>query len=65
MVVSPDFSTISTLPTHVQIARFRARGRMSSRLGVTLMVAVVVLLINLLVDILYAYVDPQIRYQRM
>jgi peptide/nickel transport system permease protein len=33
--------------------------------GVTLMVAVAVLLINLLVDILYAYVDPQIRYQQM
>lgn len=32
--------------------------------GITLMVAVVVLGINLLVDILYAYVDPQIRYQR-
>lgn len=33
--------------------------------GVTLMVAVLVLLVNLLVDILYAYVDPQIRYQRI
>jgi peptide/nickel transport system permease protein len=33
--------------------------------GVTLMVAAVVLLVNLLVDVLYAYVDPQIRYQRM
>jgi ABC-type dipeptide/oligopeptide/nickel transport system permease component len=33
--------------------------------GITLMVAVVVLLINLLVDILYAYIDPQIRYQQM
>lgn len=33
--------------------------------GITLMVAVMVLLINLLVDILYAYVDPRIRYQRM
>jgi ABC-type dipeptide/oligopeptide/nickel transport system permease component len=33
--------------------------------GITLMVAVAVLLINLLVDILYAYVDPQIRYQQM
>ena len=33
--------------------------------GVTLMVAVAVLLINLLVDILYAYIDPQIRYQQM
>ncbi len=32
--------------------------------GVTLMVATLVLLINLLVDILYAYIDPQIRYQR-
>jgi peptide/nickel transport system permease protein len=30
--------------------------------GITLMVATVVLLINLLVDILYAYIDPQIRY---
>jgi peptide/nickel transport system permease protein len=33
--------------------------------GITLMVAATVLLINLLVDILYAYIDPQIRYQRM
>jgi len=33
--------------------------------GITLLVAVVVLLVNLLVDILYAYVDPQIRYQHM
>jgi peptide/nickel transport system permease protein len=33
--------------------------------GITLMVAVVVLLVNLLVDILYAYIDPQIRYQQM
>jgi ABC-type dipeptide/oligopeptide/nickel transport system permease component len=33
--------------------------------GVTLMVAALILLVNLLVDILYAYVDPQIRYQRM
>jgi ABC-type dipeptide/oligopeptide/nickel transport system permease component len=33
--------------------------------GITLLVAVVVLLVNLLVDILYAYVDPQIRYQQM
>ena len=33
--------------------------------GITLMVAVAVLLINLLVDILYAYVDPQIRYHQM
>jgi ABC-type dipeptide/oligopeptide/nickel transport system permease component len=32
--------------------------------GVTLMVAALILMINLLVDILYAYVDPQIRYQR-
>jgi len=32
--------------------------------GVTLMVAALVLFLNLLVDILYAYVDPQIRYQR-
>jgi peptide/nickel transport system permease protein len=32
--------------------------------GVTLMVAALVLFVNLLVDILYAYVDPQIRYQR-
>ena len=32
--------------------------------GITLMVAVMVLLINLLVDIAYAYIDPQIRYQR-
>jgi len=32
--------------------------------GVILMVAVVVLLVNLLVDILYAYIDPQIRYQK-
>jgi ABC-type dipeptide/oligopeptide/nickel transport system permease component len=32
--------------------------------GVVLMVAALVLLVNLLVDILYAYVDPQIRYQR-
>ena len=31
--------------------------------GVTLMVAAVILLVNLLVDILYAYIDPQIRYQ--
>lgn len=33
--------------------------------GVTLLVGAAVLLINLLVDILYAYVDPQIRYQQM
>jgi peptide/nickel transport system permease protein len=32
--------------------------------GVTLMVAALVLIVNFLVDILYAYVDPQIRYQR-
>ncbi|HJX12036.1 MAG TPA: ABC transporter permease [Dehalococcoidales bacterium] len=32
--------------------------------GVTLLVAVLVLLVNLLVDILYAYIDPQIRYQQ-
>ena len=32
--------------------------------GVTLMVATIILLVNLLVDILYAYVDPQIRFQR-
>ena len=32
--------------------------------GVTLMVAALVLSVNLLVDILYAYIDPQIRYQR-
>ncbi|MGA2106805.1 MAG: ABC transporter permease [Syntrophorhabdales bacterium] len=32
--------------------------------GVTLMVAALVLIVNLLVDIIYAYVDPQIRYQR-
>jgi ABC-type dipeptide/oligopeptide/nickel transport system permease component len=31
--------------------------------GITLLVAVVVLGVNLLVDILYAYIDPQIRYQ--
>jgi peptide/nickel transport system permease protein len=31
---------------------------------ITLMVAVLVLGVNLLVDILYAYIDPQIRYQR-
>jgi peptide/nickel transport system permease protein len=33
--------------------------------GITLMVAAAVLIINLLVDISYAYVDPQIRYQKM
>jgi peptide/nickel transport system permease protein len=32
--------------------------------GVTIMVAIMVLGINLLVDVLYAYVDPQIRYQK-
>jgi len=32
--------------------------------GVVLMVAGLVLVVNLFVDILYAYVDPQIRYQR-
>ena len=32
--------------------------------GVLLIVAGLVLFVNLLVDILYAYVDPQIRYQR-
>ncbi len=32
--------------------------------GITLLVATIVLLVNLLVDILYAYIDPQIRYQR-
>jgi peptide/nickel transport system permease protein len=32
--------------------------------GVTLMVAAIILAVNLLVDILYAYVDPQIRFQR-
>jgi ABC-type dipeptide/oligopeptide/nickel transport system permease component len=31
--------------------------------GIVLMVGAAVLLINLLVDILYAYIDPQIRYQ--
>jgi ABC-type dipeptide/oligopeptide/nickel transport system permease component len=30
--------------------------------GITLLVAVVVLSVNLIVDILYAYVDPRIRY---
>ncbi len=33
--------------------------------GITIMVAAAVLLINLLVDILYAYIDPRIRYQQM
>ena len=32
--------------------------------GVTLMVAAIILVVNLMVDILYAYVDPQIRFQR-
>jgi ABC-type dipeptide/oligopeptide/nickel transport system permease component len=32
--------------------------------GIILMVGAAVLLINLLVDILYAYIDPQIRYQQ-
>ena len=32
--------------------------------GITLMVAVIVLGVNLLVDMLYAYIDPRIRYQR-
>jgi ABC-type dipeptide/oligopeptide/nickel transport system permease component len=32
--------------------------------GITLMVAALVLLVNLSVDIAYAYIDPQIRYQR-
>ena len=31
--------------------------------GIVLMVGAAVLFINLLVDILYAYIDPQIRYQ--
>jgi len=33
--------------------------------GITLMVAAAVLLVNLVVDILYAYINPQIRYQMM
>ncbi|HEY55149.1 MAG TPA: ABC transporter permease [Dehalococcoidia bacterium] len=33
--------------------------------GIVLMVAAMVLLVNLLVDILYAYIEPQIRYQQM
>jgi len=33
--------------------------------GITLMVAATVLFVNLVVDILYAYIDPQIRYQIM
>jgi ABC-type dipeptide/oligopeptide/nickel transport system permease component len=32
--------------------------------GITLMVASLILVVNLLVDVLYAYVDPQIRFQR-
>jgi peptide/nickel transport system permease protein len=32
--------------------------------GVVLIVAIMVLTMNLLIDITYAYVDPQIRYQR-
>jgi ABC-type dipeptide/oligopeptide/nickel transport system permease component len=32
--------------------------------AVTIMVAVMVLGMNLLVDIAYAYVDPQIRYEK-
>ncbi len=32
--------------------------------AITIMVAVIVLGINLLVDIVYAYIDPRIRYQR-
>jgi peptide/nickel transport system permease protein len=32
--------------------------------AVVLMVAALILLVNLLVDILYAYIDPQIRYER-
>jgi peptide/nickel transport system permease protein len=33
--------------------------------GITLMVAATVLFVNLVVDILYAYIEPQIRYQMM
>jgi peptide/nickel transport system permease protein len=33
--------------------------------GIVLMVGAAVLLINLLVDILYAYIEPQIRYQQI
>ena len=33
--------------------------------GITLFVAVVVLLVNLLVDIMYAYINPEIRYQKI
>jgi len=32
--------------------------------SLVLFVAAVVLLVNLLVDVLYAYIDPQIRYQK-
>jgi peptide/nickel transport system permease protein len=32
--------------------------------SITILTAVLVLGINLLIDISYAYVDPQIRYQR-
>ncbi|MBN1161236.1 MAG: ABC transporter permease [Dehalococcoidales bacterium] len=32
--------------------------------AITVLVAIMVLGVNLLVDILYAYIDPQIRYQR-
>jgi len=32
--------------------------------AITMMVAAIVLGVNLLVDITYAYIDPQIRYQR-
>jgi len=32
--------------------------------AITLVVAVLVLMVNLFIDIIYAYVDPQIRYQR-
>jgi peptide/nickel transport system permease protein len=32
--------------------------------GITLLLAIVVLSVNLFVDIMYAYIDPQIRYQR-
>jgi ABC-type dipeptide/oligopeptide/nickel transport system permease component len=33
--------------------------------AITMLVAAIVLGVNLLVDITYAYIDPQIRYQRM
>ena len=33
--------------------------------GIVLLVGAAVLFVNLLVDILYAYIDPRIRYQRM